>query len=257
MHFSKEANLRNSAIALLTPVLLKTKKIKALRRNVQINTNNLDELLENCDKIFVIANWFKNLLAENGFGSEKIKFIPSILKPSKNLDHTDNNLKRKILFAGRIEKQKGLHLLCMAMRSIKTIKIELDVFGNIVDENYFKQCEKKYAFNFKGSISREELLSKLHEYDFLILPSVFTEMYSMILQESIYSHLPVIASSAKGNTAAVKENKNGFIFNYDDDKDLARVIDKAYYLKQNGWKPEFETNNNAGKDLSDILSFYS
>jgi glycosyltransferase involved in cell wall biosynthesis len=88
------------------------------------------------------------------------------------------------------------------------------------------------------------------------MPSVFTEMYSMMIKDAFTNNLPVIASAAKGNADVIKEGKNGFIFKYGDHKDLARVIDEAYNLKQKGWQPEFETNDSAESDLQEILSYY-
>jgi glycosyltransferase involved in cell wall biosynthesis len=88
------------------------------------------------------------------------------------------------------------------------------------------------------------------------MPSVFTEMNSMMIKDAFNYNLPVIASAAKGNLDVIREGKNGFIFNYDDHKDLARVIDEAYNLKKKGWHPEFETYNSAENDWKQILSYY-
>jgi glycosyltransferase involved in cell wall biosynthesis len=253
-HFS----LYNFVINLLTPVIKKINKIQGLKTKIRSKKDELNELIDTCDNVFLIADWFKEILSKNGYGSPSIKKIPPITKiPGERKEETDWNIKRKILFAGRIEKQKGLHLLCKAMNFIVTEGIQLDVFGNIVDENYNKSCRKEYAFNFKGTLPRSELLKLLTDYDFLILPSVFTEMYSMISQEAFYEHLPVIASAAKGNVDIIKEGKNGFIFDYDNYKDLARVIDHGYALKESGWEPVFETSTLQEDDIREILSYYS
>jgi glycosyltransferase involved in cell wall biosynthesis len=132
----------------------------------------------------------------------------------------------------------------------------LDVFGNKVDEEYFVKCRNEYLFNYKGTLNRDELIKLLPEYDFLILPSLFTEMYPLVIQEAFNTQLPVIASAAKGNMDVIKEGKNGFIFNYGDHKDLARVIDEAYNMKQKGWQPQFDVISSSENDLQQILSYY-
>ncbi|MDQ6902762.1 MAG: glycosyltransferase [Bacteroidota bacterium] len=259
LHYKKSTrvNLINYGIELITPLIEKTNKIKLLKSNIRKNTNNLTELLKYCDNVFVIAKWFKKLLEYNGFTSLKIKYIPPISASLVDISPTPDVLKKKLVFIGRIEPQKGLLLLCKAMNKISTNGISLDVFGNKVDDRYFKKCETAHAFNFKGTIPRKELLSKLADYDFLILPSVFTEMFPLVIQEAFFDSLPVIASAAKGNVDVITDGKNGFIFEYGNYKDLARVIDKAYTLKKNGWKPVFETNDSHEKDLKEILSYYS
>ena len=259
LHYRKADgfNLINYGINSIIPFIEKTNKVRLLKTNIKNNTNHLQEVLSYCDHIFVIADWFKKLLEYNGFSSSKISYIPSVIHQLRNDSRSDRQFNMKLVFIGRIEPQKGLHVLCKAMKSMSDAKIELDVFGNVEDEEYLKKCQKEFKFNFKGAILRKDLLSKLNDYDFLMLPSVCTEMHPLVLQEAMGSNLPVIASAAKGNLEFVKEGKNGFIFNYDDYKDLASVIDKAYSLKKDGWQPEFEMNDSHESDLKEILSYYS
>ena len=260
LHYKKHAavNITNKVIELVLPYLEKTNKANNLKSNIQVNTGHLDELIETCDKIFVIANWFKKMLAANGHTSLRISLIPPLVKPAVDTAQIfPNSVKHKLLFVGRIEEQKGLHLLCHAMNVIKTKNIRLDVFGYKEDDNYFHECEKEYAFTFEGTLPREALLSRLTEYDFLVLPSVCTEMYSLILQEALTAGIPIIASSAKGNVDLIHDGINGFLFNYDDHYDLASVIDKAYQMLKNKWVPQFHHSNNYENDLKEILSYYN
>jgi glycosyltransferase involved in cell wall biosynthesis len=253
-----EINLKNFGIDLLTPLLEISGKIHKLKDRIEDRTRDLEELINVCDQIFVYAAWFIEILAKNGFESAKIKLVSHITKTFVNrIEKRDQVIKYKILFVGRIEPQKGLHLLCKAMNLIQIKEIQLDVAGNKVNEAYYDSCKSDYSFNYVGVVSRSQLLSSFQDYDFLILPSVFTEMYSLVVREAFYENLPVIASAAKGNVAVIKEGKNGFISNYDDYKNLASVIDKAYSLKENGWQPEFETNVSEESDLKQIQSYYS
>lgn len=232
--------------------------IKKLEEGILVKNTTLDQLIATCTNIFIYASWFKKILADNGYNQNSIKKIPY---KTKSIHHADvllsgqKPIKHKILFVGRIEKQKGLQLLCSAMNIIKT-KIELDVFGNIVDQDYYDKCAGLHAFNFKGTTKLADLIKVLNEYDFLVLPSRFTEMFSMMVKDAFYEKLPVIVSASKGNIGAVEEGKSGFIFKYDDFKDLAKVIDKAYTLKSAGWEPEFAESNLPEQDIDEILSYY-
>jgi glycosyltransferase involved in cell wall biosynthesis len=250
-------NLKNLGIDLITPLSRTSGKVLKLKVRIEDNSQNLKELINICDQIFIYGAWFKEILEKNGFESTKIKLIPHITKTSeKGVEKSDNTIKYKILFVGRIEQQKGLHLLCKAMNLNKIPEIQLDVAGNQVDVGYYDLCKREYPFNYVGVLARSQLISSLQHYDFLILPSVFTEMYSLVVREAFYENLPVIASAAKGNLDVIKEGKNGFIFNYNDYTDLASVINKAYSMKQNGWQPEFEMNDSNETDLKEVLSYY-
>lgn len=248
-------NAQHSIIQGLTPLLLKTGILNNLKHRIQKRQDDLGELLSICNKVFLIANWFKELLIYNGYTSSSLVCIPAITK--RNFySRTNISIKKKILFIGRIEYQKGLLLLCKAMKMLSINDLELDVFGDKVDKVYFTTCLNQYQFNYGGTLPHPELLKLLPDYDFLILPSLFTEMYPLVIQEAFGAELPVIASAAKGNIDVISEGKNGFVFDYDDDKELARVIDKAYSLKQNGWQPEFETMDFSENNANEILSYY-
>lgn len=260
LHYKKSErfSLNNLKIKVLPSLLKNTNKMRALKANIQLRKEILNDLISTCDNIFIYANWFEEILNENGYDAPSIKKIPYIPKSPEHMTLNKNGIvKRNILFVGRIEKQKGLHLLCQAMNIIATKEIQLDVFGNIVDENYFETCRKEFDFNFKGTLPLADLLQLLPRYDFLVLPSAFTEMYSMMVKHAFHQELPVIASSAKGNVDAVKDGKNGFIFDYNDYESLAKVIDRAYSLKKNGWEPSFEMIGSSARDVIEILDYYT
>lgn len=255
---SKGKNLYNASINVVTPILKKFSAIKHIRNHIDIRRDELKELITICHRVFLIAGWFKKILEKNGYENPGLRIIPPIYKTeSFNKYNNERPIKHNLVFAGRIERQKGLHLICKALSLDINKSFSLDVFGNMVDEKYFNDCMSIYTFNYKGTVSREDILKALPDYDFLILPSVFTEMYSMILQEAFHKKLPVIASAAKGNVELVEDGINGFLFDYDDHKDLARVIDNAYNLKKAGWQPVFETNDHQEKDSAEIISYYS
>jgi glycosyltransferase involved in cell wall biosynthesis len=133
------------------------------------------------------------------------------------------------VFVGRIEESKGLHLLCKAMALCESpTNLELTVFGNIVDEDYYKRCRSIFNFEHVPPISRSELERRLIDYDVLVLPSLFSEMQSMVLLQSILQNIPVIASDAIGNVELISQFKFGYLFKYNDFVNLSRVITEFY-----------------------------
>lgn len=243
-----------------TNILLHVPGVKSkLERRVATKRSYLKELIATCDAVFIIADWFKKLLFDNGYSQPNIHKIPN--KPESNIFGAqlaeNTTLKNRILFIGRIQQQKGLHLLCKAMNLLEDKNLQLDVYGNKVEEEYFDTCFQEYAFNYKGTVSREDLMAQISNYDFLVLPSVFTEMYPLVIIDAFHKNLPVIASAAKGNKDVVRDGANGFLFEYNNAKDLAMVIKKAYHLKSEGWKLAFEGNLHSVNDLREILSYYT
>jgi glycosyltransferase involved in cell wall biosynthesis len=243
-------------IDLAIPFLKKSRKIQKVKINIQQRKQDLASLIDLCDQAFIYGAWFKRLLMSNGFNSPKLKLISHMDKIKIERKLRNPSMKKQVIFVGRIEKAKGLHLLTKAMNLIKTKDLELNVVGNIVDKKYFESCQREFFFHYQGVLQRQELLKTFVDYDFLILPSEFTEMYSLVLREAFYEQLPVIVSSAKGNKDVVVEERNGFIFEYGSSLSLAIVIDKAYNLLTAGWKAAFTYSENTEKDIEEILSYY-
>lgn len=230
---------------------------KKLKAGIISKHENLNQLVSICDQLFIYADWFKNIMAENEYNQSSIKKIPYKSKtqiPASGI--VEKQIKNRMLFVGRIQHQKGLHLLSKAMNLLTTRGIQLDVYGNMVDQHYYDQCLQNFRFNFKGTTTHLQLLKILKQYDFLVLPSVFTEMYSMIIKDAFYEQLPVIASMAKGNRDAIQDGVNGFLFEYDNARDLAATMDKAYDLKKKGWQPVFTYPENPERDIEEIISYY-
>ncbi|MBS1761533.1 MAG: glycosyltransferase [Bacteroidetes bacterium] len=258
-HISNRIKIKNNILAEviknISPVVPKTSQIK--KNVIQIH-QNFGDLFSICDKVFYIAPWFKALINSNNYNFSNFYFFPhSFSKVNSRTKERFGEIKFRLLFAGRIQHQKGLHLLCLALKLIKGLKLELDVYGNIVDLQYFEKCKALFDFNYNGIISREQLLNKMNDYDFLVLPSIFTEMYPMVIHEAFSVSLPVIASSAKGNSDIIIDSGNGFIFNYDDFRSLHDVLKKSYDKLRNGWEPSFNKIENSTLEDKAILSFYN
>ena len=227
------------------------------RRRVAARKKDLDALISLCDKVFVLANWFRQLLAENGYASENIVLLPhKPLKPVLPQDKADNSiLKNKLVFIGRVQQIKGLHLLCEAMSLLENKNLQLDVYGDIMEEDYFDSCKAVSDFNYKGTVSQDVLMTQMKNYDFLVLPSVVPEMLPLVILDAFQHELPVIASSSKGNRDVVDSSEKGFLFEYGSAVSLTETIRSAYQKKTAGWQPHFPAND-AAKSMAALVSYY-
>jgi glycosyltransferase involved in cell wall biosynthesis len=250
------AGFANSGLKLLGFPSLTQK----LERSIILKHETLDGLLNTCSRVFIYAGWFKEILADNGYAHSSITMIPYKTKTAHERGRRpgkESGIKNRILFVGRIEPAKGLHLLCEAMAQLDRPGLSLDVYGNIVDEAYFEKCVTEYSFNYKKTVSRQALLAIFSLYDFIILPSVFTEMNSLVIRDAFFEELPAIVSSAKGNVGAVTHEQNGFIFKYGDPADLRKTLTYAYTKLKEGWRGDFSYPDRSAEDKAEILSYYS
>ena len=193
--------------------------------------NNLIDIFDSCEKVFVLSEWYKKVLLLNDLPSEKIVLLPKVspLKKTNVLNKIyDTTSVIKLVYVGRITKIKGLHILLKSLSLIKNNKWELSIYGQIDDNNYFLDCQKlinnKSQVHWKGLIYHSDIITSLNEYDLLIFPSEIEEMSPLIIQEAFAAGLPTLSSNVKSIKEIIVHNVNGFLFDVGDANSLRHEI---------------------------------
>jgi len=198
---------------------------------------DLINLAHYADQLISLTEWYKNILLENGIAPEKITVIPQRLAidraTSIKRKSAVTTLPIKIVFIGRVQPQKGVDLLIEAAKSFPAEKLAVDVYGIEEDTDYYRKCRAAIAGSntrLMGPLERDQVLTTLAEYDMLCLPSTFSEMSPLVIQEAFAAGIPVLASRVLGNAEQVKHGVNGLLFTFKSVDDLKlqlnRVIDE-------------------------------
>jgi glycosyltransferase involved in cell wall biosynthesis len=204
---------------------------------------DLNALVASCDTIVAITKWYKRQLLANGVNEEKISFIPQGLPFKANIVLVKNKVNHQplqIIFLGRINKFKGLHLLIRALDGIDPSLVNLSIFGNsddLVYENDLRNRTHEMTNVFwKGKLLQEDVVSTLNRHDILCLCSTFSEMSPLVIQEAFAAGIPVLASNVFGNAEQIKHNHNGLLFQFNNVADLRsqilRCINEPELLKK-------------------------
>ena len=191
----------------------------------------LNELVSLCDKIIVLTDWYKKVLLQNGIAENKLELVKQALPYKISNPKSDNAIEAKtirLVFIGRIDPLKGLHLLLEAMQDLQEEKIYLDIFGSITDENYYNEWKQnsseKKNICWKGLLPQKDVVSTIQQYHALVLPSVFSEMSPLVIQEAFAAGVPVIGSDVAGIAEQIKHNYNGLLFEFNDAASLKNTI---------------------------------
>jgi len=179
------------------------------------------------NKIVVLTEWYKEILEKNEVPTDKLVLIKQGL--TNELKITSGNihirLPLKIVFIGRISELKGLHLLIDAVDTIPEEKISLDIYGQETGDDYATSCKQKSTLKnniyWHGTISSDMVIPTLSQYHALCLPSTFSEMSPLVIQEAFAAGIPVIASDVYGNAEQIKDGINGWLFRFKDSNGLA------------------------------------
>ncbi len=172
-------------------------------------------------------------LALKSAGDIKIEVIANgvdadLYQPCKPID----NGTKKILFVGRLSKQKGVHYLIDSIRILKEKRINsfhLEIIGDGPDK---VKLEEKVAngqleeqISLSGWVDKKAIYKKYQEASIFAFPSLSEGMPNVVL-EAMASGLPILATRIAGNEELVRDGENGYLVGVKDSQALAdRLIE--------------------------------
>lgn len=235
----------------------KVTTVLSMPGSIQRIKNELNDLVKYADQIIALTEWYKNILLLNGVPANKITVIPQALATGFNIEKKEPIaqpvLPIRLVFLGRIQPQKAVHLLIEACKGFTAAAITLDIYGKEENTSYYKNCKAQSANQtnvfWKGLLNRDQVLEILAQCDILCLPSMFSEMSPLVIQEAFAAGIPVLASSVYGNMEHIRDGENGLLFKFGSAFDLTKKIriliddpNLINYLKSNVKSPKhFDT----------------
>ena len=105
----------------------------------------------------------------------------------------------RFLFLSRISPMKNLLFAIEMLRDLKG-HVELDIFGPIDDQEYWKDCQKQFGslptnivVRYRGMVPRQLVSTVALDYDFFLLPTL-GENFGYVILEAMAAGCPVIVS---------------------------------------------------------------
>jgi len=196
--------------------------------------NELKQITSHVDQIVVVASWYRDVLLQNGVPGNKITWIPqtpvtnstaNVVKPASGRQGP-----LKIVFLGRVQHQKGVHLLIEAVNGFSQSEVNLFIHGKKETTSYYQACiaqsSRSANIFWEGGLAPEEVITKLASYHILCLPSTTSEMSPLVIQEAFAAGLPALASNTYGNREQVQHNHNGLLFEFNNLQSLSENIQR-------------------------------
>ncbi|MDE5970346.1 MAG: glycosyltransferase family 4 protein [Muribaculaceae bacterium] len=180
------------------------------------------------DKIIAVsgavANWLKtnynldSTVIPNGIVVDRIRQRPE----------SELTIPIKLVSVARLDHiVKGQHILLKALSKLSDIDWTLDLIGEGASHHYLenlaKQLKIKDRVNFLSNVDRQDIYTRLSQYDIFILPSL-NEAFSIALAEAMSALVPVIISNLDGPKLIADNGKYATVFTPGDVNDLARKI---------------------------------
>ena len=188
------------------------------------------------EKIIVPSQYLKNMVAGWGVDLPKIDVIynsvdfKNIFLIDKKIAQEKIGISGEIVFSlGRLVPWKGFGMLIKIWPQIlkKKKNLKLVIGGSGPEEKKLKKIIKKYGLEdsvfLVGKIPRKNLFVYFSAADIFVLNSGYEGLPHVLLEALAY-RLPVIASDKGGNKEVIKNNYNGLLVKYNQEKEWISAI---------------------------------
>lgn len=181
-------------------------------------------LLPTCNTVICVSEFERDKAVLEGFVAEKLKVIVNgvavphdvPLRPSK-----EDTL--RLLFVGRLDRQKGFDLLTRSLEKLGDVVREIVVAGEAVVASNHEVFMVDDRIRFVGWLDRDSLQSAFARTDLLVMPSRW-EGLSMVLLEAMACGVPVLASDCTSMPEVIEDGKNGLLFKSESVDSLSQRI---------------------------------
>jgi glycogen synthase len=182
--------------------------------------------------VIVLSEGTRRAMIVAGVAPDRLHVIPPGVVPELFEGPFDDPLpsvpRPRVLFVGRIARPKNVESLIGAFALLKS-QANLILVGDGPDrgriENLLRSKGLQAKTRITGFVRHEHVGAYLQHSDVLILPSVFEELGSILL-EGMCAGVPVVASRLPGVASIVSDQRTGLLVRPGDERELAAAIDR-------------------------------
>jgi glycosyltransferase involved in cell wall biosynthesis len=149
------------------------------------------------------------------------------LRAALQSDGTADRRTVRLLYLGRLETEKGIGLLCEVFAAIAgerpELRLEVAGYGSEAAALRSKFAQVS-AITFHGAVAGEAKLNLLRDCDALVVPSLWPEVFGIVILEAYAYGLPVIAFDAGGIPELVGDGETGYLLPQGDRSALRRCL---------------------------------
>jgi glycosyltransferase involved in cell wall biosynthesis len=171
-----------------------------------------------------------NKFVEVGWSRERFSHLPTFANLPEG--RTPKEREHKIVYAGRVEYIKGVHLILEALKILKETKnlaVPLEIAGG-GSEDYVNGLKSYCIENhltevkFLGDLKKNELFDLYESSAVSIVPSLWYDNMPNSALESLSLGTPVIGPNHGCFPEFIFDDENGLLFRPGDAEDLAKKI---------------------------------
>jgi glycosyltransferase involved in cell wall biosynthesis len=183
------------------------------------------QMASEVDHIVAVCKWVREVLLLNDVPAAKVSISrhgiswppnePNALSSSSTSEGSE---RVRLAFLGRLDPTKGVHVLIDALKLIPTLNVSLHVYGVVQNRANAAYREKMLALScgdpriaFQDPLRPEEIVPRLRQYDFLVIPSQWIETGPLVALEAFAAGIPVIGWNVGGISETVRHGVDGYL----------------------------------------------
>jgi glycogen(starch) synthase len=186
------------------------------------------------EAVLVITPRLHRLLLSDGVDENSVHVIPPGVNPSLFEGPFEDPFsgvgKPRVLFVGRLAPQKGVGTLVEAAGLLEDPGAQILLVGDGPERKALERESERIGvadrLHFVGFFAHERLPAVLAHADLLVLPSLYEELGTVLL-EAMQAALPIVASKTGGIPDVIEDGVNGLLVPPGDPEALARAIDRV------------------------------
>jgi len=161
----------------------------------------------------------------------KIRVIPNGVDVEKFRPCRETKIENLLLFVGRLDPVKGLHVLLQSLEYLET-PVKLVIIGPQWSRTYSekilalaKNVDEKniHSVTYMGGLKQEKIIEWYQKASVFVLPSL-SESFGIVNLEALSCEIPVVASNVGGIPEVVHDHENGILVPPNDAVKLAEAI---------------------------------
>ncbi|MCA9990569.1 MAG: glycosyltransferase family 4 protein [Ardenticatenaceae bacterium] len=178
------------------------------------------------DRFIVPSHFVQALLVRGGFPAGKLQIIPhAIPAPAPPAPTPPGGAPPVVLYAGRLEPEKGLDILLTAAAQLPDIPFAIAGEGSLGPAIAHELTRPALAnVRLLGKLSPAGLAAARQSARLAVVPSVWYEVFGLSALEALQAGLPVVASRMGGLAEVVQHEQTGLLVPPGDAPALAAAI---------------------------------
>ena len=159
-------------------------------------------------------------MLRNGAERRRIRIVPhGIIPPGKRASGgVPEGRPLRFYFVGRICYVKGLHVMIEAFRALDRKDVELHIVGEAsrkAEVRYYRRLKKLSGEDerifWHGKVEHKELGELTAQFDIMIHPAIFLEVFGLTIAEAMSLGKPVISTRCGGAEDQIVDGVNGVL----------------------------------------------